>query len=197
MPLIIRLATPDDADPIQAIYAPIVRDTVISFEVEPPSVGQMRQRVVETLAHYPWLVCDDRGQVLGYAYGSKHRERAAYQWSADVSVYVHAAARRRGVGRALYTSLFQILALQGFYNAYAGVTLPNPASVGLHEAVGFTPVGVYRTVGFKLGGWHDVGWWQRPLREPAANPEPPRALPTVARDAAWEVASAAGLGLLR
>jgi phosphinothricin acetyltransferase len=196
MPPTIRLATEHDAEQIQAIYAPIVRDTVISFEVDPPSVSQMRQRVVATLANYPWLVCDDGGQVLGYVYGSNHRTRAAYQWSVDVSAYVHAAARRRGIGRALYTALFELLRLQGFYNAYAGITLPNPASVALHESVGFEPLGVYQAVGFKLGGWHDVGWWQRPLRAQDRAPEPPRNFPALRASIDWDSALAPGRELL-
>jgi phosphinothricin acetyltransferase len=196
MPPTIRLATEQDAEQIQAIYAPIVRDTVISFEVDPPSVGQMRQRVVETLAQYPWLVCDDGGRILGYAYGSRHRPRAAYQWSVEVTAYVHADARRRGFGRALYTSLFELLKLQGLYNAYAGITLPNPASVGLHEAVGFEPLGVFRAVGCKFGGWHDVGWWQRPLRPQEPNPPPPRNLPSLLGSIAWESVLAPGWQLL-
>jgi phosphinothricin acetyltransferase len=130
---VIRLATAHDALGIQAIYAPIVRDTAISFDVEPPTVEEMRQRIISTLAYWPWLVCDRDGDILGYVYASQHRTRQAYQWSVDVSVYVHAAARRSGVGRGLYRSLFALLTLQGFYQAYAGITLPNPASVGLHE----------------------------------------------------------------
>ena len=127
MTAMIRLATLDDASGVQAIYAPIVRETAISFELEPPTVAEMEQRIVKTLEHLPWLVCERRGNILGYVYASQHRTRAAYQWSVDVSVYVHPNARRLGVGQALYRSLFALLALQGFYNAYAGITLPNPA----------------------------------------------------------------------
>src|SRR5947209_12608865 len=140
----IRLATEADAEGIVAIYAPIVRETAISFEVEAPDVNAMRRRITETLAHLPWLICERRGEVLGYAYASTHRTRAAYQWSVDVSVYVHARIRRSGVGKALYTSLLRFLDLQGFYNVYAGITLPNPASVRLHESLEFQPVGVDR-----------------------------------------------------
>src|SRR5690606_40040690 len=130
---VIRLATEQDAAQIQAIYASIVRETAISFEFDPPTVEEMRQRIRKTFERLPWLVYEDRGAILGYVYASPHRERAAYQWSVDVSVYVRADARRSGVGRALYTSLFRLLALQGYYNAYAGISLPNPASVSLHE----------------------------------------------------------------
>jgi phosphinothricin acetyltransferase len=193
----IRLASATDAAQIQAIYAPIVNGTIISFEFEPPTVDEMRQRVENTLAALPWLVCERDHTILGYAYAGQHRSRAAYQWSADVSAYVHADARRMGVGRALYTSLFAILRLQGFYNAYAGVTLPNPASVGLHEALGFTPVGVYRNVGYKFGAWHDVGWWQRAFQDHADDPTPPLKLEEVRALAGWDMALHEGLALLR
>jgi len=137
------------------------------------------------LEYAPWLVCADgrgpRGPVLGYAYASRHRDRAAYQWSVDVSVYVHETARRKGIGRALYTSLFALLHLQGFCAAHAGITLPNEASVGVHECLGFRPVGVYPSVGFKLGAWRDVGWWQLPLRERQGEPAPPLSFAAVLR----------------
>jgi L-amino acid N-acyltransferase YncA len=194
---VIRLATPDDAFGVQAIYAPIVRETAISFELEPPTVAEMQQRIVQTLEHWPWLVCERRGDILGYVYASQHRTRPAYQWSVDVSVYVHPNARRSGVGQALYRSLFALLALQGFYQAYAGITLPNPASVGLHESLGFQPVGVYRAVGYKLGAWHDVGWWQLALRERAMLPEPPTDFGTVRASAAWSATLAIGVPFLR
>jgi L-amino acid N-acyltransferase YncA len=196
MPLI-RLATEHDAEQIQAIYAPIVSQTFISFETEAPTVEDMRRRVVDTLAVLPWLVCEDQGGILGYAYASKHRVRAAYQWSVDVSVYVHEQARRMGIGRALYGSLFRILTLQGFYNAYAGIALPNPASVGLHESLGFKPVGVYRAVGYKLGAWHDVGWWCLSLGTKPVSPKPPIDLRTARASSEWADALAAGVSLLR
>jgi L-amino acid N-acyltransferase YncA len=193
----IRLATPADAAGVQAIYAPIVRDTAISFELEPPTVAEMQQRIVETLEHLPWLVCEQHLDILGYVYASRHRARPAYQWSVDVSVYVHPNARRMGVGQALYRSLFAILALQGFCQAYAGITLPNPASVGLHESLGFQPVGVYRAVGYKLGAWHDVGWWQLSLRERVIPPRPPVALSVVHTSPAWSAALATGAPILK
>ena len=189
----IRLARTEDAGQIQAIYAPIVSSTVISFELEPPTVEEMHQRILTTLQKYPWLVCERDREILGYAYASEHRTRAAYQWCVDVSVYVNGRIRRAGIGRALYISLLKILRVQGFYNAYAGITLPNPASVGLHDSLGFTPIGVYRSVGYKLGKWHDVGWWHLALKEPSANPELPVGLNKAQKDPEWESALAAGV----
>src|SRR4051794_22435803 len=138
----IRLADEDDAEPVLAIYAPFCRDTPISFETREPTVEVMRHRIAKTLKSLPWLVCEEEGLILGYAYASPHRERAAYDWSVDVSVYIREGLRRRGLGRALYTSLFALLRLQGFHNALAATALPNPGSVGLHQAMGFQPVGV-------------------------------------------------------
>jgi L-amino acid N-acyltransferase YncA len=194
---IIRLATERDAEQVAAIYAPNVTDAIVSFETEAPSAEEMRRRIEGTLERFPWLVCERHGRLLGYAYAGAHRSRAAYRWSVDVSAYVHKGERRTGVGRALYTSLISALALQGFYNAYAGITLPNPASVGLHEAVGFRPVGVYRGVGYKFGAWHDVGWWHLALRERRADPDPPADLPSMLGSAGWSAALASGLSFLR
>jgi L-amino acid N-acyltransferase YncA len=167
----IRIARAHDAPEIHAIYAPIVETTAISFEIEPPTVAQMRERVVETLRQFPWLVSvDDHGSVQGYAYACRHRERAAYQWCVDTAAYVRSDRRGCGMGTRLYQALFAELVTLGYYQAFAGITLPNDASVALHESVGFVPVGVYRNVGFKLGAWRDVGWWQKslqPLRTPS------------------------------
>jgi L-amino acid N-acyltransferase YncA len=123
----------------------------------------MARRIGDYGASHAWLVAELDGAVAGYAYGSPHRTRAAYASSCDVAVYVDPAQQRQGLGRALYAELLPLMAARGFHAAFAGVALPNPASVGLHEAMGFTPVGVYREVGWKLGGWRDVGWWQRLL----------------------------------
>jgi phosphinothricin acetyltransferase len=182
----LRLATEPDAQQIQAIYSPIVSQTPTSFELEPPTADEMRQRIMDTLVHHPWLVCEQQGKVLGYAYASKHRARAAYQWSVDVSVYVHEQARRKGVGQTLYNVLFKILRLQGFYSAYAGIALPNPGSVGLHESMGFQPIGVYREVGYKLEKWHDVGWWQLSLQPKAIPPQPPIDLLLIRQHPEWK-----------
>jgi L-amino acid N-acyltransferase YncA len=182
----LRLATRNDAAGIAEIYGPIVASTSISFEVDPPDEREIARRIQETLPDYPWLVCEQEGRVAGYAYATRHRVRAGYRWSVDVSVYVHTDFRRCGIGRGLYVSLLQILTAQGFFNAYAGITLPNPGSVGLHESVGFQPIGVYRRVGFKLGAWHDVGWWHRALRQPEGTPRPPVSLGEIQNDPSWE-----------
>jgi phosphinothricin acetyltransferase len=195
MPPTLRLATPDDAEQVQAIYAPYCH-TPISFEAEPPSVEEMRGRLVKVLGQYPWLLCEDGGEVLGYVYATRHRERAAYGWSVDTTVYVRQGRQRRGVGRALYVALLAVLPLQGYVNAYAGVTLPNPASVGLHEAVGFRPIGTYQQVGFKCGAWHDVAWFQRPLQPRPEAPSPLRRPEEVRHTTAWAEALAGGRRLL-
>lgn len=156
----VRVATENDAAAVAAIYAPYVRDSAISFEEIPPSPDDMRGRIARTLSTHPFLVFEDGCFVVAYAYASPHRERAAYRWSADVAVYAAPEIHRRGVGRALYARLLEILGRQGFHAAFAGITLPNANSTGLHEAMGFAHVGTYAEVGFKLGSWRDVGWWQ-------------------------------------
>jgi L-amino acid N-acyltransferase YncA len=194
---IIRLATEADAAQIVEIYAPFCRETPVSFETEPPSLDEMRRRIAAILPSYPWLVCEEGGWILGYAYASKHRERAAYVWSVDVSAYVREGRRRGGLGRALYTSLLAILRLQGYYNAVAGVTLPNPGSEGLHRAMGFQPVGVYRNIGYKCGRWHDVAWSELALREPEPEPRPPLRLESVRGSREWDEAVSVGADVLR
>ncbi len=149
----------------------------------------MAGRIQSVLALAPWLVCaGPDGHLQGYAYASRHHERAAYRWSVDVAVYISAAHHRRGVGRALYETLFSLLRLQGFYVAHAGITLPNAGSVGLHEALGFEPVGVYPAVGWKFGAWHDVGWWRLPLQDLVPTPAPPLSLAEAQFLPAWPAA---------
>ncbi|MBC5800577.1 MAG: N-acetyltransferase [Candidatus Eremiobacteraeota bacterium] len=179
MTFAVRSATAGDAGPIAAIYAPIVEATHISFEEIAPTESQMRTRIKMTCPRLPWLVAES-DLVLGYAYASEHRARSAYRWSVDVALYVAATARRGGVGRTLYTALFAILTEQGYYNAFAGTTLPNEASVALHRALGFEPVGIYRNVGYKQGRWWDVAWWQRPLAAPQPHPAEPTPLAALA-----------------
>lgn len=175
----IRMATAADAGQIAAIYAPYVVSAVTSFEMEPPDAAETGRRIAEVLETHPWLVVERSGELLGYARAGRFKDRAAYDWSVEMSVYIRADAHRRGVGRALYTAMFGILVLQGYYMAYAGVTLPNPGSVALHESLGFTPVGIYHAAGYKFGAWHDVGWWQRALQPLVIGPDAPRALAAV------------------
>jgi phosphinothricin acetyltransferase len=193
---VIRFATTADGEAVAAIYRPFVEGTAVSFELEPPGAAEMGRRIEATLPALPWLVLDRDG-VQAYAYASRHRDRAAYRWSVDSSVYVASGRRRKGVGRALYTALFALLRAQGFRAVHGGVTLPNPGSVGLHEAMGFRPVGVYGAVGHKLGGWHDVGWWQLSLRAPEPSPAEPRPLADLRDSAAVRDALLAGERLLR
>jgi phosphinothricin acetyltransferase len=188
----IRLATTADGATVAAIYRPVVEQTATSFETVAPTAEDMARLIRETLPTYPWLVCEIDGQVVGYAYATKHRVRAAYRWSVDTSVYVSEDHCRRGVGRGLYRSLFAVLAAQGFYCTFAGITLPNAASVGLHESLGFELIGVYRRVGFKLGAWHDVGWWQLALRDQKDAPGEPRDLVAVSADQSWDGLLASG-----
>ena len=173
MTIAVRAASAADAEAIAAIYAPYVLDGYASFEAEPPSGAAFEARM-DARPLLPWLVAEQASAVVGFAFAGRHRTRAAYRWSADVSVYVGADARGRGIGRALYEQLIPEVRALGYVTAFAGITLPNPASVGLHEAMGFAPVGVYRDVGFKLGAWRDVGWWQLHLCEPPAAPGEPR-----------------------
>lgn len=177
-PARIRTADPDrDAAACVAIYAPYVEAGATSFEEEPPSPAELAERIVATLETYPWLVAERGGEVVGYAYACPHRSRPAYRWAVEVSVYVAEGQRRNGCGRALYVELAERLRGQGFHVACAGITLPNEASIALHESVGFVPVGVYRRIGWKDGAWRDVGWWQLELQPPdegsPAEPQPP------------------------
>jgi phosphinothricin acetyltransferase len=197
MPPTFRLAAAADASQVLAIYAPFCIETAVSFEESPPTVDEMRRRITDTLERFPWLVAELDGYLLGYVYARPYRERAAYRWTTEATAYIGDGQRRRGLGRALYTSLFAILKLQGFCTVIAGITLPNPASVGLHEAMGFRPAGVTRAVGYKQGAWHDVGWWQMPLRDLPSAPAEPRYLPLVQGAEGWEAALTAGLPLLR
>jgi len=171
MTIMVRAATPADAAAVAAIYAPVVATTAISFEEEPPSPDEISHRMVAR-PRLPWLVADDGGRVAGYAYASAHRARPAYRWSADCSVYLDPGYRGRGVGRQLYERLIPAVQGLGYRSLFAGIALPNPASVGLHEALGFQPVGVFRGVGYKHGAWRDVGWWQRFLNDQNALTEP-------------------------
>ncbi|WP_431605675.1 N-acetyltransferase family protein [Amycolatopsis melonis] len=159
--MLIREATPDDAAACAAVYAPYVTDTVVSFETEEPGPAEMARRIA---AAHAWFVLEDHGRVAGYAYANRFAERAAYRWSCETSIYLELGRRRTGAGRALYETLFERLRERGLCRAFAGMTLPNEASAGLHRALGFEPAGVYRRVGWKHGAWRDVAWVQKDLR---------------------------------
>ncbi|MGN6328877.1 MAG: GNAT family N-acetyltransferase [Rhodanobacter sp.] len=172
MTLPIRTARVEDAAAIHAIYAPSITHGVATFETELPSVEAMAGRIRNKLQHYPWLVWEADGEVLAYAYASRFRERAAYDWIAETSIYVRDDAQRRGIARRLYGTLLDVMREQGITQAVGVITLPGTVSVAMHEAMGFSPAGVWRQSGYKLGQWWDVGVWQKEL-QPAANPPPP------------------------
>jgi L-amino acid N-acyltransferase YncA len=197
MNAIFRFAQENDGAGVQAIYAPFCESTPVSFEMTAPTVDEMAERISRVSARFPWLICEHEGAVAGYVYASPHRERAAYQWSVDVTAYMGPGYRGAGIGRGLYTSLIKIVVLQGYYKAYAGITLPNPGSVGLHEAMGFEPVGVYRGVGYKLGSWHDVGWWQMSLQPEIVDPPAPRGILEIKESDAVQDALRTGQALVR
>ncbi|GGN12733.1 arsinothricin resistance N-acetyltransferase ArsN1 family B [Halarchaeum nitratireducens] len=181
----LRLATPDDAAAIRRIYAPYVAETAITFETAPPSVAACRERIAETLPDYPWLVCERDGDVVGYASAGPIRAYGAFEWAVESTVYVTESAQRRGIGRALYEALLALLDRQGYVVVYAVVTLPNEASVALHESLGFEHEGTFSGMGYKHGAWHDVGWWSYALGERPADPDPPRPLTALRGREAW------------
>lgn len=194
----IRMATGQDAAQVQAIYAPFcAEDSPVSFEIVAPPTVEIRGRIERTLERFPWLVYERGDEILGYAYAGPHAERAAYLWSVSTAIYIRAGNRGSGVGRGLYTALLAILRLQGFASAYAGTTLPNPASIGLHQAMGFEPVGVYRDVGYAAGTWLDTAWWQVSLRGRMTDPERPLDVGGVVGSRGWDEAIAAGEALVR
>jgi phosphinothricin acetyltransferase len=161
----VRQATEADAPALLAIYAPYIENTPISFETVVPAVDEFAARIAKSLAGWQYLIAERDGRAVGYAYGSAHRERAAYRYSVEVSAYIDSAHHRQGIGRALYRRLFDDLAGKGYCNAFAGITVPNDASVGMHRSLGFEPIGVFRNIGWKFDRWHDVAWMQRALRD--------------------------------
>ncbi|MGW4522131.1 N-acetyltransferase family protein [Amycolatopsis sp. NPDC004378] len=168
--MLIRDATSSDAEACATLYAPYVTDTAISFETEPPDATEIARRMTDAHA---WFVLEDDSRVAGFAYAHRFAERAAYQWSCETSIYLERGRRRTGAGRALYEKLFERLRDNGFCRAFAGMTLPNDASAGLHRALGFAPAGVYRRVGWKHGAWHDVAWVQKDLNATEGCTTPP------------------------
>lgn len=169
----IRFATQEDSVAILGIYESYIRDTAITFEYEVPSVSDFNTRIENIMRYFPWLVCEIDGEVAGYGYAFKHGERAAYQWSADLSIYINEKHHRKHIATALYTALIEMLKLQGYYTVFAGVTIPNPNSEAFHTSFGFQKVGVFNNVGYKLGEWRDVKWFAFTLSEYKKEPKPP------------------------
>lgn len=172
----IRLATEEDSDSLLKIYGEFITNTAVTFEVTIPSVLEFSQRIKNVLEKHPWLICEINGENIGYAYASKHRERAAYQWSVDVTVYISPKYHRKHIATALYTALIELLKVQGYYNAYAGVALPNIKSEGFHEFFCFKPVGVFHNVGYKFNEWRDVKWFELAISEHSKIPSSPKTI---------------------
>lgn len=172
----IRLITPDDAAATLEIYRPYVDNNIISFEGETPTLEEWQVKIRSILAEYAWVVCEDQGTIIGYAYGTRHRYRTAYNWSAESTIYMKQGHYRKGAGRMLYETLFKLLKLQGYVNVYAGVTMPNEKSEKFHLALGFYEVGYFRKIGYKLGAWHDTRWFQLHLTDHQKEPQKIRSL---------------------
>lgn len=166
----IRLAKEQDASDILSIYAPYVEHTAFTFEYEVPTLQEFSSRIVNTLKVLPWIVYEIDGSVVGYAYASEHRKRAAYQWSVDLSVYIKQEFHGRRIAKILYECLIDILKLQGYYNTYAGVSIPNPKSEHFHESFGFRPIGIYHKVGYKFDKWHDTKWYELTILDHSLTP---------------------------
>lgn len=183
----IRPATPEDAAALRAIYAPYVEEATVTFERTVPSVKAVRDRI-RAKTDYPWFVCELDGGVVGYTYAGKLRKRAAYQWAAETSVYVDRVRRGEGIGRSLYTALLECLAIQGFQDAYAVVTVPNAESETFHESMGFEELVRFPDQGYKGGEWCDVAWWRRELGDHPADPEAPLPMADAKGRNDWNVA---------
>ena len=179
----IRLINEVDAGEVLEIYKPYVEDTIISFEYEAPNLNEFLQRIKTVSSEYPWLVCLFGKMIVGYAYASKHRERTAYQWSVDAAVYLSPSIHGKGISCILYESLFSILRLQGYYNVYAGISLPNEKSVGFHKSMGFEEIGIYNKTGYKHGNWHNTAWFQMHLAEHSENPPIPKKISEIVESA--------------
>jgi len=183
----IRLITEADAVEVLEIYKPFVLDTIISFEYEVPAVDEFLRRIKSVSSEFPWLLCLLGDKIVGYAYASKHRDRMAYQWSVDSAVYLSPAFQGKGIARILYESLFSILRMQGYYNVYAGISLPNERSVGFHKAMGFEEIGIYKKTGYKLGNWHNTAWFQLHLTDHRDNPSIPGKISELTGTSSFEI----------
>ena len=175
----IRLIAENDAEEVLEIYKPYVKNTFVSFEYEAPSSDEFLLRVQNNISEYPWLICMHGHKIIGYSYASKHRYRTAYQWSCESTVYLLTEYHRKGIALILYKTLFSILKIQGYFNVYAGVSLPNEKSVGFHQSVGFKKVGIYKKVGYKFENWHDVEWFQFQLQKHIHNPPDPKSMQSI------------------
>jgi L-amino acid N-acyltransferase YncA len=193
----IRLATASDSGAIASIYRPYCEGSAVSFEQVAPNAVEIARRIAATLTQRPWIVLEDAGAVVGYAYAGPHNERWAYRWSVNTAIYISSTHQRRGAGRALYVTLFSLLRHLGYYRAVAGITMPNPASVGLHKAMGFELVGVYRDIGYKLGAWRDVGWYEAEIQPLVAEPQEPRTMVILGGSREWRAAVEQGLAHYR
>ena len=187
IPATLRLATAADAAAIAAIYAPYVTDSVISFELVPPDAAEMAGRIERIVARTPYVVAEVDGVVRAYAYGSRHRDRAAYDWTVETTVYVDRSLHRSGLGRRTMVAVLDLLRLQGAHLAVAGITPPNPGSIGLHEALGFRDIGTFEAIGYKFGAWHGVTWMALELGPRADVPAPLRPMPELAVTAEAEI----------
>ncbi|MCZ6521573.1 MAG: GNAT family N-acetyltransferase [Bacteroidetes bacterium] len=195
--LSISLVKDSDAVPILEIYQPIVERTAISMEYKEPSLRSLKKRVVEALDLWPWLVFRVNEALAGYAYAGVHRQRPGYMWCTELSVYVDSDHHKKGIATALYTSLIAILNIQGYRNAYAGITLPNPTSVSFHQSMGFKHIGTYQKVGYKHGKWHDVGWWALTIQDHPVDPELPLPISKLKDTQIFNEAINAGLHLVK
>jgi phosphinothricin acetyltransferase len=175
----IRLITDSDAEAVLDVYKPFVTDTNITFEYEVPSIHEYRQRIASYTPDFPWLVSALDGKIIGFAYAGKHRDRTAYQWAAESTIYLSPEAQGKGIARVLYETLFSLLRLQGYFNVYAGVSIPNYKSVGFHLALGFDEIGIFRKIGYKHGNWHDTVWFQKHLADHIFNPPLPKKIAEV------------------
>jgi L-amino acid N-acyltransferase YncA len=193
----IRFATPADAAAVLEIYGPFCDNSPITFETERPAIAEIENRIRKINQRYPWLICEKDNQVVGYAYASPHRDRAAYRWSVDIAIYISGSHRGVGIGTALYTLLFELLRIQGYFKAYAGITLPNPASIRVHQRLGFSLVGIYKQVGYKAGAWHDVSWWDLSLQPTDRLPEETLLMQDAVRRADFRAAIESADSLLR
>ena len=193
----IRFATPADAAAVLEIYGPFCDNSPITFETERPAIAEVENRIRKINERYPWLICEKGNQVVGYAYASPHRDRAAYRWSVDIAIYISGSHRGVGIGTALYTLLFELLRIQGYFKAYAGITLPNPASIRVHQRLGFSLVGIYKQVGYKAGAWHDVSWWDLSLQPTDRLPEETLLMQDAVRRADFRAAIESADSLLR